>query len=95
MRNFKVLGGILAENDHWSGLEDRLVRFKRNKVKKQIRVFKIQQGLYVDKNNVIGQFKTDYASSKEFFLYNTFECDREDIYLLLGFFETALLASIC
>ncbi len=54
MRNFTVLSGILAENDHWSGLEDKLIRFTRNEIKKQIGVFRIQQGLYVDKNNVNG-----------------------------------------
>ena len=71
MRNFTVLGGILAENGHWSGLEDSLIRFTRNEIKKQIRVFKTQQGPYVDKNNVNGEFKNYYVSSKAFFLYIT------------------------
>ncbi len=71
MRHFTVLGDILVKNGHWSGLEDSLIRFTRNEIKKQIGVFKTQQGPDVDKNNVNGQFKTDYVSSKAFFLYST------------------------
>ncbi len=79
MRNFTVLSGILAENDRWSGLEDKLIRFTRNEIGKQIGVFKTQQGRYGDENIVNGQFKTDYP------LYHI-ECDGKDRNLLLGFF---------